>query len=69
MQALNTWFWRAVVMGSWLALLLWCGYWWPRSAGTALAGAALIAGGAGLQLGTQMLMMRMVLRRRGVPLP
>jgi hypothetical protein len=34
-----------------------------------LAGAALIAGGAGLQLGTQMLMMRMVLRRRGVPLP
>jgi pimeloyl-ACP methyl ester carboxylesterase len=68
-QALNTWFWRAVVMGSWLALLLWCGYWWPRSVATALAGAALIAGGAGLQLGTQMLMMRRVLRRRGVPLP
>lgn len=56
-------------MGSWLALLLWCGYWWPRSVATALAGAALIAGGAGLQLGTQMLMMRRVLRRRGVPLP
>lgn len=66
---MNTWFWRAVVMGSWLALLLWCGYWWPRSVATALAGAALIAGGAGLQLGTQMLMMRRVLRRRSVPLP
>nr|WP_253252128.1 alpha/beta fold hydrolase [Comamonas thiooxydans] len=69
MQALNTWFWRCVVMGSWLALLLWCSYWWPRSVAVALLGAGLIASGAGLQLGTQMLMMRAVLRGRGLQLP
>ena len=66
---MNTWFWRCVVMGSWLALLLWCSYWWPRSVAVALLGAGLIASGAGLQLGTQMLMMRAVLRGRGLPLP
>lgn len=66
---MNTWFWRCVVTGSWLALLLWCSYWWPRSVTVALAGAMLIASGAGLQLGTQMLMMRAVLRGRGFPQP
>lgn len=66
---MNTWFWRCVVMSSWLALLLWCGYWWPRSVAIALLGVGLIACGAGLQLGVQMLMMRAVLRRRGQALP
>ena len=66
---MNTWFWRCVVMSSWLALLLWWGYWWPRSVAIALLGAGLIFCGAGLHLGVQMLMMRAVLRRRGQVLP
>lgn len=66
---MNTWFWRCVLLGSWLAVALWLAFWWPRSVFVALAGAALIACGAGLQLGIQMLMMRRVLRRRGLPLP
>lgn len=66
---MNTRFWRYAVGCHWLALLLWCGYWWPRSPLMACMGAGLIACGAGLQLGTQMLMMRAVLRRRGIALP
>ena len=66
---MNTWFWRCVVMSSWLALLLWCSYWWQQSVAIALLGAGLMACGAGLQLGVQMLMMRAVLRSRGQALP
>lgn len=66
---MNTWFWRGVVICSWLSLLLWCGYWWPRSMAMTVVGAALIACEAGLQLGMQMLMMRTVLRSRGIAPP
>lgn len=66
---MNTWFWRCVVWGSWLAVGLWLGYWWPRSVPVALGGAVLIACAAGLQLGAQMLMMRRVLRQRALPVP
>ena len=66
---MNKWFWRCVVMSSWLALLLWCSYWWQQSVAIALLGAGLMACGAGLQLGVQMLMMRAVLRSRGQALP
>lgn len=66
---MNKWFWRCVVLGNWLMLALWCGYWWPRSAAIALVGAALLVCGAGLQLAAQMLMMRSVLRRRALPMP
>ena len=66
---MNTWFWRCVVLGNWLAVGLWLGYWWSRSIAVASGGAVLIACGAGLQLGTQMLMMRRVLRKRGLPVP
>ena len=66
---MNKWFWRCVVIGNWLVLALWCSYWWPRSVVVALAGAALLICGAGLQLAAQMLMMRSVLRRRALPMP
>ena len=64
---MNQWFWRCVVVGNWLALGLWCSYWWPRSPMLALTGAALVVCGAGLQLAAQMLMMRAVLLRRALP--
>lgn len=66
---MNTWIWRSVVMTSWLALLLWCSYWWSRSLVVAVLGAVLMTCGAALHLGVQMLMMRAVLRRRGLPRP
>ena len=66
---MNKWFWRCVVIGNWVVLALWCSYWLPRSVVVALAGAALLICGAGLQLAAQMLMMRSVLRRRNLPMP
>jgi triacylglycerol esterase/lipase EstA (alpha/beta hydrolase family) len=65
----NAWFWRYVVVGSLLLAVLWCSYWWSRSAALALAGVLLLACAAGLQLGLQMLLMRRLLRRRAVALP
>ena len=66
---MNTWFWRAVVVTHLAGLGLWLGFWWPRHVPVALAGAALVACGAGLQLGLQMLLMRHVLRSRRLPRP
>ena len=66
---MNTWFWRAVVVTHLTGLGLWLGFWWPRHVPLALAGAVLVACGAGLQLGLQMLLMRHVLRSRQLPRP
>ncbi|MDR0214417.1 MAG: alpha/beta fold hydrolase [Comamonas sp.] len=66
---MNIWFWRSVVLTHLTAALLWCGFWGAGRPWLAAAGVAVLACGAGAQLGLQMLLMRHVLRSRQLPMP
>lgn len=66
---MNAWIWRWIVVGSLALAVLWCVYWWPRSAWVAVAGLIWLGGATGLQLGVQMLLMRWVGRHRGLRAP
>lgn len=66
---MNAWFWRFVVVGNLSIAVAWVAYWWPDSPWLAVAGVGILLCGAGLQLGMQMLLMRGVSKRRGLPVP
>jgi pimeloyl-ACP methyl ester carboxylesterase len=58
-----------VVVGSGLAAWMWLAFWWRSHPALAVAGVAVLACGAGVQLGVQMLLMRLACRARGLAVP
>ena len=66
---MNARIWRIVVLGSGLAAWAWLAFWWRSHPVLAMAGVAVLACGAGLQLGVQMLLMRSACRARGLAVP
>lgn len=66
---MNARIWRMVVLGNGLAAGAWLAYWWRSHPGLAVAGVAVLACGAGMQLGVQMLLMRHACRARALAVP